>query len=184
MISSLSLKQLFTPNDMFHLIEAMRTEIEPQFEYGSGENQLSISSLMLEAEDASFNYFNVSESEMKVLKVLTDELRDILDSEDYVNVFREASSGAFAILHKHLEETMQTQHQKQQMRKSQLSESQQQEAQSEYPVEENVVRIHMANVVSRLTTELKTILDGSEENEYVWTVHENLMLNKYCVIGK
>jgi hypothetical protein len=168
---------------MFHLIEAMRNEIEACFENSGDQisptNEVfNMSSVMLESEEHAFDNLNISDSEKKVLKVLTDELRDILESQDYVSVFREASSGAFTVLHKHLEEMMMSSHQQQQLRRSQQQEN------NQYPVEENVVKIHMATVVPRLTKETKTILDGSEENEYVWTVHENLMLNKYSVIGK
>jgi len=194
-MKDVSLKQLMTPNDMFHLIESIRGDIEnsilsrdqpspvssPQYNHDDSSpllfNHHSMSSIMLppECEEADLSVLNgydcqATPQEKDVLKILMDELRDILESEDYVNVFREASNGAFSVLHKRLEEIIISSH-KQQTKKTTTDSA-----------TENIVKIHLASIVTKLVKEVKSITDNNEENEYVWSVHENMMLNKYCVI--
>ncbi|KAL0477618.1 peroxin [Acrasis kona] len=160
--ADLSLKKVCTPSDMFDLIEDVRKQIEQKFfdeakvlESESTQLETSLSKVLLPDESKV--------NDNPTLNMLVDELRDLVDSVHFVNVFRETCNSSFSVLYRRIENLMMDEPTQNQMR--------------------------VALFLPKLMRETKTIMNdqlnaeyGNVVNEYVWAVHENVTLNKYCVM--
>lgn len=143
---------------MFDLTEQVRESVETIFfdQARSDTSSCKMAEILLPSEQPTDN---------AMLNLLTEELRDLIESVQFVNVFRETCNQSFSVLYRRIEHLMQDE-------------------------EQATQQMVVAKFVPKLVRETKKVLNserpkeygGPIDNEYVWAVHENLTLNKYCVM--
>jgi peroxin-3 len=158
--ADLNLKKVVAPNDMFTLIEEIREQIETQFFDQAKAAQTSVVPISTKMSEILLSDSVTYESPQ--VNALVDELRELVESVQFVNVFREACNSSFSVLYRRIENMM-------------------------HDEEQATAQMRVANFIPKLGKETKKVLSkgremGPIDNEYVWSVHETLTLNKYLVM--
>lgn len=161
-VDPIPLAQVCTPQDMYDLIESVRAGVERNFMPTPEEDpQINLCEILLPSEESQ----DPNEMHPHLLDLL-DELRDILESEEFVQVFRETSTSCFTVLYSQLEKH--------------IIASQRRQSETMTTQTTDVPTIHLANLVPRITKEAKTIFQDSSDNAYVDAVQDNQLLMRFC----
>jgi len=190
----------FTTSELCQCIALVCRDLEQEFEQEakhttstSTTKNINLCSILLPQENQP--------DHPPILHEMLNELRDLLESEQFVHVLHETSAQAFNVLFKHCDKIVAYGHRKHASRESDTSNdnnnqqqqqqdnkdenNNQQDQQQDSPAKpfnnsNTVTSTCLGNIISRVMSEAKSVLHNGQENEYIKAIQESPALNNFC----